>query len=411
MSRETAHSDIDSAYAWTRLAISVLLATIGCAGMWVIVVIMPAVQAEFGVTRADASLPYTMTMIFFAIGSVLFGRAIDAFGYWRPALVCVLALAAGFIVASRAQSITQFTLAQGVLIGLGSAAMFSGLIADVSHWFRKRRGVAVALAASGNYVAGAFWPAITPYFLETYGWRATYAGIGVISLATMIPLVLLLRRRIGHDLGSETVAANVRRALPLTPRQLQGLLVVAGLGCCIAMSMPQVHIVAYCMDLGYGVARGSEMLAIMLAAGIVSRVGSGFLADRIGGIRTLLIGSVLQCLALLAYIPFDGLASLYVVSFVFGLSQGGIVPCYAIIVREYLPAAEAGRRIGVVIPATIVGMAAGGWMGGWIYDLTGSYAMAFVNGIVWNLINIGVMLLVLYSDRGRSTKSASAPAL
>lgn len=398
--------DVDSPYAWTRLAISTLLATIGCAGMWVIVVILPAVQAEFGVDRAGAALPYAVTMIFFAIGSILFGRAIDAWGYWRPALACIVMLAAGFVLASQARTITEFTMAQGVLIGLGSAAMFSGLIADISHWFRKRRGLAVTIAASGNYFAGAIWPALTPSFLEGYGWRATYFGIGIFGLVTMIPLVLLLRRRIGHTVAADQAATVARRELPLTPRQLQALLIVAGLGCCMAMSMPQVHIVAYCMDLGYGVARGSEMLAIMLAAGIISRIGSGFLADRIGGIRTLLVGSVLQGLALAAYIPFDGLASLYVVSLIFGLSQGGIVPCYAIIVREYLPAAEAGRRIGLVITATIMGMAAGGWVTGLIYDWTGSYAAAFLNGIAWNMINIGAMLAILMKDRGRLRPAA-----
>jgi predicted MFS family arabinose efflux permease len=248
-------------------------------------------------------------------------------------------------------------------------------------------------------------------FLAAYGWRTTYAAIGVIGLLTMVPLVLLLRRRIGHTLPADQTAAINRRSLPLTPGQLQALLIIAGFGCCMAMSMPQVHIVAYCMDLGYGVARGAEMLSVMLATGIVSRIGSGFLADRIGGIRTALIGSVLQCLALIAYIPFDGLTSLYVVSLIFGLSQGGIVPCYAIIVREYLPAAEAGRRIGLVITATILGMAVGGWVTGLIYDWTGSYAVAFLNGIAWNFINIGAMLLILTKDGGQLRAAAASSVI
>jgi MFS family permease len=176
------------------------------------------------------------------------------------------------------------------------------------------------------------------------------------------------------------------------------------------MSMPQVHIVAYCIDLGYGVARGGEMLALMLAAGVVSRLLSGLLVDRIGGIRTVLIGSVAQCLALLLYIPFDGLVSLYVVSLVFGLSQGGIVPAYAIIVREYMPAAEAGQRVGIVIMATISGMALGGWMSGWIYDLTSSYAAAFLNGIGWNVLNIAVMMLLLWMSGQRAAASAYSAA-
>jgi MFS family permease len=165
--------------------------------------------------------------------------------------------------------------------------------------------------------------------------------------------------------------------------------------------MPQVHIVAYCMDLGYGVAHGADMLSIMLAAGVVSRIGSGFLADRIGAVKTLLIGSALQGLSLFFYIPFDGLASLYIVSLVFGLSQGGIVPCYAIIVRDYMPAKEAGQRVGIVLMATVFGMAVGGWMSGWIYDLTGSYAAAFLNGIAWNVVNLAAILLLIWRARRR----------
>ena len=373
-----------------------LLATIGGVGMWAVVVVLPAVQAEFGVDRADASLPYTATMVGFALGNVVIGRAIDAIGYWRPALIASIALGAGFLLASLTTSIAGFTIVQGVLIGAGSSAIFGPLIADISHWFVRRRGVAVSTAAAGNYLAGAFWPIVMPYVMAAEGWRFTYAAIGIVCLrhhgtAGADAAAGAPRRRVAGPIGSRPV-----QPISVSPGALQALLVVAGLGCCVAMSMPQVHIVAYCMDLGYGVARGSEMLSIMLAAGVVSRLASGFVADRIGGIKTLLIGSVLQCLSLLFYIPFDGLASLYVVSLVFGLSQGGIVPCYAIIVREYMPASEAGQRVGIVIMATIVGMAIGGWMSGWIYDPTGSYAAAFLNGIAWNMLNILVMVLLLW---------------
>jgi MFS family permease len=400
-----AHPDIDGAYAWRRLAISILLSTLGGAGMWAVVVVLPAVQAEFGVDRGDASLPYTMTMIGFAVGNVVIGRAIDRTGFMGPALAASVALGLGFILAGMAQSVTQFAIVQGLLIGLGSSATFGPLLADISHWFRRRRGIAVAAAASGNYLAGAIWPMAMQNFLVTEGWRTTYLGIGVVCLATMVPLVLMLRRRPPREAGQASIGAAKPQPMPsagVSPPVLQTMLVIAGLGCCVAMSMPQVHIVAYCVDLGYGVARGAEMLSLMLAGGIVSRLASGLLADRIGGIRTLLIGSVLQGISLLLYIPFDGMASLYVVSLVFGLAQGGIVPCYAIIVREYMPAAEAGRRVGVVIMATIVGMALGGWMSGWIYDLTGSYAAAFLNGIAWNVLNVSIMAFLLWRLGGAS---------
>ncbi|WP_165350014.1 MULTISPECIES: MFS transporter [unclassified Mesorhizobium] len=390
---------IDSAYAWTRLAISVLMATIGAVGMWAVVVVLPAVQAEFGVDRAAASMPYTATMVGFAAGNVLVGRAIDRLGFWIPALVSAMALGAGFLLASLANSILAFTLAQGLLIGVGTSAIFGPLIADISHWFNRRRGVAVTAAASGNYLAGAVWPTVMPYLMQTEGWRFTYQAIGVVCIVTMVPLALMLRRGAPRETDAGSTGSRRVQPISLSPSALQVLLVIAGFGCCMAMAMPQVHIVAYCMDLGYGVARGADMLSIMLAAGVVSRIASGFLADRIGAVKTLLIGSALQCLSLLFYIPFDGLASLYVVSLVFGLSQGGIVPCYAIIVRDYMPAKEAGQRVGIVMMATIFGMAVGGWMSGWIYDLTGSYAAAFLNGIGWNLMNLGAILLLMWRAR------------
>jgi MFS family permease len=177
------------------------------------------------------------------------------------------------------------------------------------------------------------------------------------------------------------------------------LLCIAGVACCVAMSMPQVHIVAYCGDLGYGVARGAEMLTLMMGFGVVSRLASGFIADRLGGLTTLLLGSVLQGVALVLYLLFDGLFSLYVISALFGLFQGGIVPSYTIVVREYFPAREAGTRVGLVLMMTLLGMALGGWMSGEIFDLTGSYQAAFANGIAWNLLNVVIAVLLLRRSR------------
>lgn len=396
---------IDGPYAWFRLSVSILLATIGCVGMWAIVVVLPAVQAEFAVDRADASIPYTFLMVGFAVGNMLIGRLVDRMNIALPMIVASVALGGGFVLAGLAADIWLFAAAHGVLIGIGTAATFGPLIADVSHWFEKRRGVAVAAAASGNYLAGAIWPNIMQVYLQSDGWRATYIGIGIFCIVTMVPLSLLLRRASPRREMSATSAGApagpVAISRPgLSPAALQSLLIVAGIACCVAMSMPQVHIVAYCVDLGFGLARGAEMLSLMLVGGIISRLASGFLADRIGGVPTLLISSVLQGLSLLLYLPFDGLVSLYMVSFAFGLAQGGIVPSYAIVVREYLPAREAGQRVGIVITATIAGMALGGWLSGYIYDLTGSYQAAFLNGIAWNLLNVAVMLVVLYRTRG-----------
>jgi MFS family permease len=265
-------------------------------------------------------------------------------------------------------------------------------------WFTRHRGIAVAICASGNYLAGAVWPPVLNHFFEAVGWRATFVGVGLFALAAALPLALLLRRRAPLPvLGAATqgMRALQERPLGFSPNALTAVLALAGVACCVAMAMPQVHIVAYCTDLGYGAARGSEMLSLMLASGVVSRLAFGWISDRIGGLRTLLASSVLQGIALVLFLPFDSLVSLYVVSALFGLFQGGLVPTYAIIIREYFAPAEAGLRVGIVIMATLFGMALGGWMSGAIFDLTGSYRAAFVNGIAFNLLNLAIALVLL----------------
>jgi MFS family permease len=394
----SAHEAPESPYAWLRLCTAVALSTIGGVGMWSVVVALPAIQADFGVDRAAASLPYTLGMIGFAGGGVLMGRLADRYGVAVPAVLGAVMLSLGYISSALSPTLWLVALAQGALIGVGCSATFGPLMADISHWFLRRRGVAVAIAASGNYVAGTVWPPVVQHFIAVYGWRATHIGIGLFCVVTMLPLVLLMRRAIttqGSGTAQAVEAARRQAELPVSPMTLQVLLCIAGVACCVAMAMPQVHIVAYCGDLGYGVARGAEMLSLMLGFGIISRVGSGFIADRIGGVRTLLLGSVLQGVALVLYTLFDGLTSLYVISALFGLFQGGIVSSYAIIVREYFPPKEAGTRLGLVLMATLLGMALGGWMSGAIFDLTGSYSAAFLNGIAFNLVNVSIMLWLL----------------
>jgi MFS family permease len=388
----------DTRYAWVRLWVSLLITTIGSVGMWTPVVVLPAVQAEFAATRAEASLPYTASMVFFVVGQVLMGRLADRAGIFVPAVTGTIALALGYVAAGLATSLPQFIAAYGLLIGfLGSSSVFGPVIADVSHWFVRRRGLAVGICSCGSYLAGTLWPPIVQHFTDTAGWRATHLGIGVFCAATMLPLALVLRPRApaSHAGRAAAGAGAPRLAAVMSPAALQALLVVAGVACCVAMAMPQVHIVAYSHDLGHGAARGAEMLSAMLGFGVVSRLASGWLADRIGPLPTLLLGSGLQALCLLLYLPFEGLAALYVVSALFGLSQGGIVPSYALIVREYFPPAEAGMRITLVLSGTIAGMALGGWMSGALYDHTDSYRAAFLNGFAWNLVNLAIAAWLL----------------
>ncbi|MGH6642296.1 MAG: MFS transporter [Bradyrhizobium sp.] len=391
----------DSRRAWARLAVAVLIGSLGSVGMWSVVVALPVVQGDFAASRGTASLAFTMVMLGFGLGQVVTGKISDRYGIVTAIGLGIGILGLGYIAASMSWSIWPYILVH-FTIGLSSAATFGPLMAEASHWFERYRGLAVAIAASGNYVGGTIWPPLVNWGIQTYGWRTTHIAIGIFTAVAMTLGLIGLRVLMGAGARRSHVNAPPPRLdLKLSTNTLTAILAVASISCCVAMSMPQVHIVAYCSDLGYGVARGAEMLSLMLGLGIISRIGSGFLADKIGGIPTLLIGSIAQGTALLFYMFFDSLTSLFLISAMFGLFQGGIVPSYAIIVRETMPASEAATRVGMVIFASVFGMSFGGWISGVIFDATGSYAAAFTNGVAWNVLNITIMVLLLMRARQR----------
>jgi MFS family permease len=401
---------IDSGYAWARLTASVLLSVAGGVGMWSLVVVLPIVQKDLGITRADISFAYTMNTLGFCAGGILMGRMVDRRGIVPTAILSVFLMAGGFAAAAYAPSVGLFAAAQ-VVLGFGCAATFAPLVADVSHWFEKRRGVAMGIASSGNYIAGTIWPPLIEMATRDHGWRDTFLVIAGLAVVVMIPLALFLRRPPPfHHESALTVASRPSRSVGLSPNTLQALLAVAGIACCVAMSMPQVHIVAYCTDLGYGTAPGATMLSLMFGFGVISRIGSGWIADRVGGVVTMLLGSVLQTIALVFYLTSDALISLYVISALFGLFQGGLVPSYALIMRENSRPQEAGMRVGIAVSVTLIGMALGGWMGGVLFDSTGSYRAAFINGIAWNVVTVLIGWWLL-TRQGRRTTLASSSAV
>jgi len=408
-------------YPWVRLVVSLLLATVGSAGMYVVVVVLPEVQAEFGTARMGASLPYTLTMIGFGAGGILMGPITDRFRIVASLVVGTICLGVGFFAAAHAPSLLAFSLA-GLPIGIGCSATFAPLVADISLWFERRRGIAVAIVASGNYTAGAIWPSVVRWLVDDGGWRDAYIAVGSFSVLALLALLWLLRPAppglklasagpLGRGAaGAALAAAPEDRPLGFRPNVLQAMLCVAGIACCVAMSMPQVHIVALCTDLGYGSTRGAQMLSVMLATGIVSRLLFGWISDHIGGTRTLLLSATLQAIALALFLPNQSLDILFVVAALFGLFQGGIVPSYAMIVRENFRAEQAGTRVGLTIAATLLGMALGGWLTGAIFDLTGSYDAAFLHGIAWNVVTIAIAFALVTRDGGLGRWLAPRPA-
>ena len=388
---------VDSASAWCRLGVVLVMSVVVGVGMWSIVVILPAVQIDLDLTRSQASLPYVFTMMGYGLGGIVFGRFSDKYGIYKTVVAGIVLMSVGYVSASFATGVELLCVSQGLLIGIGTSTTFAPLIAHVSHWFDRRKGAAVGIIASGQYLSGAIWPTVLESSVQGYGWQQTYWFVGLIVLVLALPLSLVLRKIPATD-KSVTGSRHDwdQKDIPVSPAWLIALLMVAIFCCCIAMSMPQVHMVAFCGDLGFGAATGAKMLSVMLAFGVVSRLGFGWLSDHIGGLKTVFIGVLLQGIGLALFLIFDTLVSLYVISALFGLFQGGIVPAYALAVREYLPQRVAGERVGMVMMASLLGMALGGWIPGYLFDLTGSYDIAFVNGLIWNalpLLFIGWLII------------------
>ncbi|MBH68657.1 MAG: MFS transporter [Rhodospirillaceae bacterium] len=394
-------SKVDSSRAWWRLIASLVIGSVGGVGMWSSVVLLPEIERYFVLDRSQAALPYTVTMMGIVFGNVLMGRMVDRFGVVTPTLVSAFCLGLGYLGIAFVPNFWLFLLYQGILIGiLGTSGTFGPMISSVSLWFLRHRGIAVSLVATGSYIAGTIWPPILRNLMDTIGWQNTHLILGAVCFTVMVPFAIFLRGSPPVEVESDGhKSVSPLAEPPFSLSVLQLLLIMAGVACCVAMSMPQVHIVAYCVDLKVGAQRGAEMLSIMFGLGVISRIAFGFLTDRIGAPWALFIGSLLQAVSLLLFLPADNLTSLYLVSALFGLFQGGIVPAYAVIIRNYYPANQAGFRVGLVLSATMGGMAFGGWLSGEIFDLTLSYEAAFLNGFAWNIFNLAIVALIIWRIR------------
>jgi len=385
------HPDsIETRQGWIIVAASLAYIMVAFGPSYLLVVSLKPIAAGFGWPRWVPSLAYSLLLLGSGLGGIVMGLWADRAGLGKPALLGALVVGSGVMAASFAQNEWVLLLLCGPVIGFfGTSAAFAPLLTNTTRWFDRRRGIAVSIVASGQALAGAVWPQLFNYGIEHAGWRQTWFSYGVLAICVMLPLVLVLRRRppeqpgpAGPATGPHSRRAAAMRQMPLA------FLSLAIVGCCVAMAMPLVHIVAYCTDLGFAAARGAEMLSLLLACSAVSRLGFGFLSDRLGGLRTIFIGAALQALALSLFAIVDSLYGLYLVSALFGLVFGGIVPAYAIATREMYPDGDVGWRMGVVFFFGTVGMALGGFLGGWIFDLTGYYPLAFVVGVSFNIVNL-----------------------
>lgn len=391
------------------LVASLLFMIIGTGSVFFLVVALKQISAEFQWPRAVPSIAYSLQYFGAGIGGIFMGYCLDKLGMAIPALIGATMIGAGAVMTSYVSSPWHLYFIYGVMMGFfGRSTLFSPLTANIIRWFEHNKSKAVGVVGSGQALAGALWPPVFQHFFDLIGWRETSFWYGVFALATMLPLALILCQRPPPPQGPAPAAPakpvnrsqspNTRPVL--SPLKMQAILSIASIGCCVAMSLPLAHLVSHVSDIGYEPARGAEILSLMLASAAVSSFfGVGYLGGRFGGLKALLVFSCAQALFLLVLVFVDGLASLYIGAALFGLGYGGILPSYPIIVREYLPASEVGRRTAIVILCAGIGMALGAWLGGAVFDWTGSYAMAFLIGVGFNLANIAIISALILRVR------------
>ncbi len=391
-------ASVESPYGWLVAFVSLALVALGTGAVFVVMIGLKPIAADMGWPRQVPGLAYGLAMTGMGLGGIWLGRWSDRVGAAWPALCGVLMIAAGAWLAGHSSGRWAFLAAHGVLIGLlGNGALFVPLLAGITRWFDRRLGIAVAVVISGQSLGGAMWPPVLRYLLEELGWRQTYQVVALALLAAMTPLILVLRREPPGGRAParrRTAGADSGQVLGLPGALVLALLCAAIVGCCVAMAMPMVHLVAHASDLGHPTARAAELVSLLLACSVVSRLGWGWVSDRVGGLRTLLAGSTGQAVMLSMFVVTEGLTELYVVAALFGLAFGGVVPSYAMIVHQIFPREEVGRRIGPVVFFGTVGMALGGWLGGFVFDLYGDYQRAFAVGVAFNLGNLALVGLL-----------------
>ena len=409
-------------FRYVVLLVSIYLVLSANGAMFVLVVGLKQIALDFGWPRGVPSLAYSFLFLGTGVGGIVMGYWFDRSGPGPVTGLGMTMIGAGAVLAGMVTAQWQLYAIYGVMMGLlGHAAVVGPLVVNVMRWFEHRRGFAVGLLAAGQGIAGTVWPPVFRYFNESSGWRTTFLWFGVFVLLSALPLTALLWRRLpgrmvrpepGERDRRSSAPPAAARGLGLSNARLQAALCLAMLSCCVPMSIPLGHLVAHASDLGHPTVRAAEMLAVALFATTVVRLAGGTLVvDRFGGLAALLVFSGLQMAALLLYAVVEARLALYLVSVLFGMGYGGIAMCYPVIVREHLPAAESGRRLGLVLLFGAIGMALGGGLGGYIYDLTGSYSPAFLVGAAFNVLNLGVVCALVARRRrpGDASPLAVAP--
>jgi MFS family permease len=400
---------VDSRTAWAIAVAQLLLVMMANGAVYILWVGLKPIAVDFDWPRWVPSFAYSINMIGTGLGGIVMGRWLDRSGIGGPVLLGSLALVLGLLLSSRLESAWELYLYNGLLIGfLGNGAMFAPLLTNTTRWFERHRGLAVAVVASGQGLAGAVWPPVFRWVIDGAGWRQLYLWYGVASLVFMLPLAFAVRRRApGVSAAALLSRLPGGKGIRGLPGELPHWILCLGIfTCCVAMAVPLVHVVAHASDLGLGADLGATLLAVILALSFASRLGIGLVADRLGSRNALLVASALQGAGLAIFLVAEGTAGLFVAAVVFGSGFGGLIPSYAVVARELYPPEDTGWRIGAIFFAGSLGMAGGGWMAGYIFDHTGDYGLAFAASVAFNVVNLALLAFLRFAG-GPEAKAAA----
>lgn len=398
--RGSMNARVDSREAWTTTVAALVIASVALGAPYLVSVALRPIAADLGGFRAVPSLAGSLALLGTGVGGLLMGWVAERTGVRWTVMWGALMVCAGLALSAQGEA-WQLYVGHGLLIGLlGNGAINAPLYVYVTRWFERRRGTALALIASGQYLAGAFWPFLFERSIAAYGWQQTMVGFGMLVAAIVVPMAAVFLK--APPAAAETPGAtdagaeDAKSVLGLPPALAFGLLSGASFLCCVPMAMPASHLIALCGDIGMAPARGAMMLSLLLTCAFVSRQFWGWLSDRIGGLKTLVMGSLAQALATTGFVFTQDEAGLFAVATAFGLGFAGLIPAYILTARQLFPASETSWRVPTILLTGMGGMAAGSWIAGVIYDHFGFYAPAFATGVAFNLANLAILSWLLW---------------
>jgi MFS family permease len=404
--RTTETRSIETRTSWVVASVSLILLGLSFGGPWITAVGLKEITFDTGGARQVPSLAVSLAFFGAAVGGLLMGRLANSYGIRWTVITGATMIALGLVI-SAGGTPWQLYIGHGLFMGLlGNAGLNAPLFVYVSRWFDRRRGSALALISSGGYLAGFIWPTIFERAIANFGWRWTMIGFAIFQAVVIIPLAIVFLRP-PPEAPAETAAhagrGGKRKVFGWNGNLVFAMIAFAAFLCCVTMSMPQQHLVAFCSDLGISATVGAAMLSVLLGMGFFSRQAWGWVSDRIGGLLTALFSSILQCVAVSGFLFTQDVTGLFAVSVAFGLGFSALIPAYVLTIRECYPLSEAHWRVPTLLLLSGSGMATGGWLAGYLYDMHGYYAPAFITGVAFNIANMALLFMLVVRQRSYRT--------